>query len=100
MINQPLIFYFFLGTSYYCLKTRITWLFKFIVYDFWEILQNGLNVPIEVENGLVIPKPSQEWKELDKKKTQLNTMAIYYLHCAIDRNKYNHVCQCESPKDI
>ena len=32
--------------------------------------QNGSHVPTKVENGVVIPKPSQEYDKLDKKKTQ------------------------------
>ena len=36
------------------------------------------------ENGVMVPKPKQEWDELDKKKVQLNTKVVYILHCAID----------------
>lgn len=37
---------------------------------------------------------------MDKEKTQLNVRAIYYLDCALDKNKYIHICQCESTKGI
>ena len=49
---------------------------------------------------MVIPKLSYEWDGLDKKKVQLNTRAIYYLHYAIDRNEYNCVFHCEFANDI
>lgn len=49
---------------------------------------------------MVVPKPRQEWDELDKRKAQLNAKFIYFIHYSIDRNEYNCVCQCESAKDI
>lgn len=30
----------------------------------------------------------------------MNAKAIYFLQCAIDRNKYNRVCQCKLAKEI
>ena len=45
-----------------------------------------------MENEIVILKLSQECKEFDKKKAQLNAKAIYYLHYSIDRYEYNCVC--------
>lgn len=37
--------------------------------------------------------------ELDKNKVQLNTKAIYFLHCVLYINEYNRVCRCELAKD-
>ena len=48
----------------------------------------------------MVPKPKQEWDELDKKKVQLNAKIVYILHCAIDRNEFNRVRQCKSAKEI
>ena len=46
----------------------------------------------------MVPKPKQEWDDLDKNKVQLNAKFIYILHCAIDRNEFNRVWQSKSTK--
>ena len=48
----------------------------------------------------MVPKPKQEWDELDKKKVQLNAKYVYILYCAIDINEFNRVWQCKSVKEI
>ena len=70
----------------------MTWFLKSIDYDLWDIIQNGPHIPTKMENEIVILKLSQECKEFDKKKAQLNAKAIYYLHYSIDRYEYNCVC--------
>ena len=46
----------------------------------------------------MVPKTKQEYDRLDIMKIQLNSRAIYFLHC--DRNEYNHACQCKLAKEI
>ena len=48
----------------------------------------------------MVPKPKQEWDELDKKKVQLNAKSVFILHCVIDRSEFNRVWQCKSAKEI
>ena len=48
-------------------------------------------LPSKLENGVMVPKPKQEWDELDKKKVQLNVKVVYILHCVIDKNEFNCV---------
>ena len=48
----------------------------------------------------MVPKPKQEWDELNKKKVQLNSKGVFILHCAIDRNGFNRVWQCKSAREI
>ena len=48
----------------------------------------------------MVPKPKQEWDDLDKKKVQLNAKAVFILHCAIDRNGFNRIWQCKLAKEI
>ena len=64
-INQPP---FFWDTIYLYPKTRMTWFLKSTNYDLWDAIRNGLHIPIEIENGVVIPKPSQKQDDLNKKK--------------------------------
>lgn len=37
---------------------------------------------------------------LSKEKFNWNVRVWYYLHCTIDENEYNSICQCESAKNI
>ena len=48
----------------------------------------------------MVPKPKQEWNELDRRNFQLNAKVISTLQCAMDRNEYNIICQCKSAKEI
>ena len=89
---------FFLRNDYFYWKNRVTWFLKSI--DLWDVIEDGPHVPTKIENGVVVSKPKQEWDEFDRKKVQLNAKAIHYLYCVIDRNEYNHICQCKSAKDI
>ena len=38
----------------------MTWFLKFIHYNFWDVIQNGSHIPKKIENGITIPKSSQE----------------------------------------
>ena len=48
----------------------------------------------------MVPKPKQEWNELDKTKIQLNVKVVYILHCVIDRNEFNRIWHCKSAREI
>ena len=48
----------------------------------------------------MVPKPKQEWDELNKKKVQLNGKVVYILQCVIDRNEFNCVWKCKLAKEI
>ena len=48
----------------------------------------------------MVPKPNQEWNELDYRNFQLNAKVVFTLQCAMDRNEYNRICQCKSAKEI
>ena len=48
----------------------------------------------------MVPKPKQECNELDRRNFQLNGKTVFTLQCAIDRNEYNRICQCELAKEI
>ena len=68
----------------------MTWFLNSTNLDLWDVIVVGPHIPSKLENGVMVPKPKQEWNELDKKKVQLNVKSIYILHCAIDRNEFNH----------
>ena len=56
--------------------------------------------PTKLVNGIMVPKPKQEWNELDRRIFQLNAKAIFTLQCAMDRNEYNIICQFKLAKEI
>ena len=82
---------FFTRINYSYWKGKNSWLLKSINLDLWDVIEDGPHIPSKLENGVMVPKPKQEWDELDKNKIQLNVKAIYILHCVIDRNEFNHV---------
>ena len=79
----------FTGTDYPYWKTKMTWFLQ--SFDLWDVIEDGLNIPSKLENGVMVSKPKQEWDEFDKKKVQLNVKEVYILHCAIDINEFNRV---------
>ena len=89
----------FTGTDYPYWKTKMTWFIQSTNLDLWDVIEDGPHIPSKLENGVMVPKPKQEWDELDRKKVQLNAKIVYILHCAIDRNEFNHVWQCKSDKE-
>ena len=55
--------FFFSRTNIYSYwKTRMSEFLKSIIdYDLWDDIQNGTpHVPTKIENGVVVPKPSQK----------------------------------------
>ena len=68
--------------------------------DLWDIIEDGPTIPSNLVEGVMVPKPKQEWNELDKRNFQLNVMAIFTFQCAMDRNEHNRICQCKSAKEL
>ena len=46
------------------------WVLKSINYYLWDVIQNGHHIPIKVDNGIIITKPSKN--EMNLKKRKLN----------------------------
>ena len=62
---------FFRGTDYSYWKEKMSWFLKSINLDLWDVIEDGPHIPSKLENRVLVPKPKQEWDELDKKKDQL-----------------------------
>ena len=73
----------------------MTWFLKSTNFDLWDVFESSPHIPTKLKNMVIVSKPRQEWDELDKRKTQINATVVYFLYCAINRNKYNHVRQYE-----
>nr|CAN64244.1 hypothetical protein VITISV_038460 [Vitis vinifera] len=82
---------FFIGTDYPYWKTRMTWYLQSTNLDVWDVIENAPTFPTKLVDGVLVPKPKQEWNELDKRNFQLNAKAIFTLQCAMDRNEYNRI---------
>ncbi|RVW19852.1 hypothetical protein CK203_116340 [Vitis vinifera] len=67
---------------------------------YWISIEDDPTFPTKLVDGVLVPKPKQEWNELDRRNFQLNAKAIFTLQCAMDRNEYNRICQCKSAKEI
>ena len=66
--------------------------------DLWEIIKGDLTFPSELIDGVMAPKPKQEWDECDWRNFQLNANAFYTLQCDMDRNEYNRICNANQLK--
>ena len=91
---------FFVGTDYPYWKTKMTWFLQSTNLDVWNVIEDCPTFPSKLVDGVMVPKPKQEWDERDRRNFQLKAKAIYTLQCSMDRNEYNRICQCKSAKEI
>ena len=68
--------------------------------DVWDVIEDGLTFPTKLVDGVLVPKPKQEWNELNRRNFQLNVKVVFTLQGTMDRNEYNRICQCKSAKEI
>nr|CAN70892.1 hypothetical protein VITISV_039825 [Vitis vinifera] len=91
---------FFMGTDYPYWKTKMTWFLQSTNLDVWDVIEDGPTFPTKLVDGVLVPKPKQEWNELDRRNFQLNAKVVFTLQCVMDRNEYNRIYQCKSAKEI
>ena len=70
---------FFTGIDYSYWKTRMTWYLQSTDLDVWNVIEDGPTFPTTLVDGVMVPKPKQEWNELDIRNFQLNAKAIFTL---------------------
>ncbi|KAL6314829.1 hypothetical protein AAG906_029044 [Vitis piasezkii] len=78
----------------------MTWYLQSTDLDVWDVIEDDPTFPTKLVDGVLVPKPKQEWNELDRRNFQLNAKVVFTLQCAMDRNEYNRICQCKSAKEI
>ena len=91
---------FFTGTDYPYWKTKMTWFLQSIDLDLCDVIEDDPTFPSKLVDGVIVPKPKQEWDERDRRNFQLNAKVVYTLQCAMDRNEYNRICQWKLTKEI
>ena len=78
----------------------MTWYLEYLDLEIWKIVLFGNTFPTKDVDGSKIKKTLKEYSEEENRKFQLNSMAIYILVCAMDRNEYNRISQCKTGKEI
>ncbi|GAV83966.1 UBN2 domain-containing protein, partial [Cephalotus follicularis] len=69
-------------------------------YQLWHIIVNGPRMPTRTIEGVVSPKPRNEYNDNDFRMLQLNSKAKHILFCAVDPNEFNRISSCDSTKEM
>ncbi|GAV90817.1 zf-CCHC domain-containing protein/DUF4219 domain-containing protein/UBN2 domain-containing protein, partial [Cephalotus follicularis] len=91
---------FFDGNNYSFWKTRMTIFLQSLDYQLWHIIVNGPRMPTRTIEGVVSPKPKNEYNDTDFRMLQLNSKAKHVLFCAVGPNELNRISSCESAKEM
>src|SRR5947208_11106866 len=59
--------------------------------EFWQIVENAYTAPTT---------PIEEWSTNDKKLVQTNAKVMNALFCALERNEFNRVSNCQTAHEI
>ncbi|GAV57045.1 UBN2 domain-containing protein, partial [Cephalotus follicularis] len=68
-------------------------------YQLWHIIVNGPRMPTRTIEGVVSPKPENEYNDNDFRMLQLNSKAKHVLFCAVGPNEFNRISSCDSAKE-
>ncbi|GAV68156.1 UBN2 domain-containing protein, partial [Cephalotus follicularis] len=69
-------------------------------YQLWHIIVNGPRMPTKTIEGVVSPKPENEYNDNDFRMLQLNSKAKHVLFCAVGPNEFNQISSCDSAKQM
>ncbi|GAV91418.1 LOW QUALITY PROTEIN: UBN2 domain-containing protein, partial [Cephalotus follicularis] len=69
-------------------------------YQLWHIIVNGPRMPTRTIEGVVSPKPENEYNDNDFRMLQLNSKAKHVLFCAVGPNEFNRISSCDSAKEV
>ncbi|GAV84092.1 UBN2 domain-containing protein, partial [Cephalotus follicularis] len=69
-------------------------------YELWHIVVNGPRLPTKTIEGVVSPKPKNEYNDNDFRMIQLNSKAKHVLFCAVGPNEFNRISSCDSAKEM
>jgi len=70
-------------------------------YELWMIIENGPCIPMKTtEDGKTVLKKSNEFDSDDFKKLEKNARAKKLLYFGLGSDKYTHISECESAKEI
>ncbi|GAV79838.1 UBN2 domain-containing protein, partial [Cephalotus follicularis] len=69
-------------------------------FQLWHIIVNGPRMPTRTIDGVVSPKPENEYNDNDFRMLQLNSKAKHVLFCAVGPNEFNRISSCDSAKQM
>ncbi|GAV58341.1 UBN2 domain-containing protein, partial [Cephalotus follicularis] len=69
-------------------------------YQLWHIIVNGPRMPTRTIEGVVSPKPENEYNDNDFRMLQLNSKAKHVLFCVVGPNEFNRISSCDSAKQM
>ncbi|GAV84871.1 UBN2 domain-containing protein, partial [Cephalotus follicularis] len=69
-------------------------------YQLWHIIVNGPRMPTRTIEGVVSPKPENEYNDNDFRMLQLNSKAKHVLFYAVGPNEFNRISSCDSAKEM
>ncbi|GAV63862.1 zf-CCHC domain-containing protein/DUF4219 domain-containing protein/UBN2 domain-containing protein, partial [Cephalotus follicularis] len=91
---------FFDEINYSFWKTRMTIFLQSFDYQLWHIIVNGPRMPTRTIEGVVSPKPENEYNDNDFRMLQLNSKAKHVLFCAVGPNEFNRISSCDTAKQM
>ncbi|XP_059639430.1 uncharacterized protein LOC132281779 [Cornus florida] len=68
--------------------------------DAWKATEQGDHIPTKVVDGQRVPKIDDEWTQNERRLVQCNVIAITNLYCALSKDDFNRVSDCETAKEI
>ncbi|GAV79271.1 UBN2 domain-containing protein, partial [Cephalotus follicularis] len=71
-----------------------------IDYQLWHIIVNGPRMPTRTIEGVVSPKPENEYNDIDFRMLQLNSKAKHVLFCVVGPNEFNRISSRDSAKEM
>ncbi|GAV77536.1 UBN2 domain-containing protein, partial [Cephalotus follicularis] len=60
-------------------------------YQLWHIIVNGPRMPTRTKEGVVSPKPENEYNDNDFRMLQLNSKAKHVLFYVVGPNEFNQI---------
>ncbi|GAV68214.1 UBN2 domain-containing protein, partial [Cephalotus follicularis] len=69
-------------------------------YQLWHSIVNGPRMPTRTIEGVVSPKPENEYNDNDFRMLQLNSKAKHVLFCVVGPNEFNRISSCDSAKEM
>ncbi|GAV67053.1 hypothetical protein CFOL_v3_10562 [Cephalotus follicularis] len=69
-------------------------------YQLWHIIVNGPRMPTITIDGVVSPKPENEYNDNDFRMLQLNSKAKHVLFCAVGPNEFNRISSSKLQRKI
>ena len=73
----------FNGSNYGYWKIKMRIFLQANDFKSWRVVENGPYVSSKIVDGVSVPKPSNEWNEIDIARFQANDKAMNSLICAL-----------------